>query len=94
MSDGQTLKVPVAHTEVYVTVQVTNSETFQRNGYDIHSDAGVSFTQAILGGQIRIPGLNGPMDVKVHTCTYAFSCNPIINPYFLPTDSKWYTVTS
>ena len=65
MSDGQTLRVPVAHTEAYITVRVTGSETFQRDGYDVHSDATVSFTQAVLGGQVRVQGLSGAMDVKV-----------------------------
>ncbi len=69
MSDGQTLKVPVAHTEVYVTVRVTNNELFQRDGYDVHSDAIITFTQATLGGQVRIQGLNGAMDVKVECNT-------------------------
>ena len=65
MSDGQTLQVPVAQTEVYVTVRVMNSELFQRDGCDVHSDATVSFTQATLGGKVRIPGLNGQIDIKV-----------------------------
>ena len=65
MSDGQTLKVPIAHTEAYVTVRVTEDATFQRDGYDVHSDATITFSQAVLGGSSRIQGLHGPIDVKV-----------------------------
>ncbi len=65
MSDGQTLKVPIAHTEAYVTVRVSEDAAFQREGYDVHSDATITFTQAVLGGSSRIQGINGPMDVKV-----------------------------
>ena len=65
MSDGQSLRIPVAHTEAYIIVCVADSDTFQRDGYDIHSDVAISFTQAILGGRIRTPGINGAMDVKV-----------------------------
>lgn len=65
VSDGQSLRIPVAHTEAYIIVRVADSDTFQRDGYDIHSDVAISFTQAILGGRIRTPGINGAMDVKI-----------------------------
>ena len=44
--------------------QVEESDVFQRDGFDIHSNAKISFTQAILGGEVRIPGLNGHIMVK------------------------------
>lgn len=44
--------------------QVEESAVFQRDGFDIHSSAKISFTQAILGGEARIPGLNGHIMVK------------------------------
>lgn len=65
VSDGQTLKVPYGHTETYVTVHVANSDVFHREGYDVHSDATVTFTQATLGGEVRVQGIDGPLDVKV-----------------------------
>ena len=37
---------------------------FQRDGFDIYSNVKISFTQAILGGEARIPGLNGHIMVK------------------------------
>ena len=46
-------------------LQVQDSDIFTRDGFDIHSDAGVSFTQAILGGEVTIRGLNGQLVVKV-----------------------------
>ena len=46
-------------------VQVEDSPMFDRDGFDIHSDIHVSFTQAILGGEVRTTGLSGPIVVKV-----------------------------
>lgn len=44
------------------------SPDFTRDGYDIHCDASISFTQAALGGEVKIPGLSGPIMLKVQ-CT-------------------------
>ena len=46
-------------------MQVEGSNLFKRDGFDIHSDASISFTQAILGGEIKISGINGPIMLKV-----------------------------
>ena len=80
MSDGQTLRIPVAHTEAYIIVRVADSDTFQRDGYDVHSDIAISFTQAILGGRIRTPGINGAMDVMV--CEINSQNLDLINKWF------------
>ncbi len=47
-------------------MQVTDSDMFERDGFDVHSDVDVSFTQAVLGGELKIAGLNGPVMLKVH----------------------------
>ena len=65
VSDSQTVRVPVGHTEVYVQLNVQDSETFTRDGFDVHSDVSINFTQAILGGSVRVRGLTGSIDVKV-----------------------------
>lgn len=46
-------------------VQVEESPDFTRDGYDVHSDAHISFTQAALGGEVKIPALSGPIMLKV-----------------------------
>eukprot|EP00731_Ephydatia_muelleri_P030829 Em0022g343a len=65
VSDGITLRVPVGRSEAFVIVKVKDSDKFERDGYDVHTDAVISFTQAALGGEARIQGLNGPMNVKI-----------------------------
>ena len=54
--------------------QVQESDVFERDGFDIHSDVAVSFTQAILGGETRILGLNGQMMLKVLNSALLFWC--------------------
>lgn len=46
-------------------MQVEESDVFERDGFDVHSSADVSFTQAVLGGEVKISGLSGPIMLKV-----------------------------
>ena len=42
------------NSEIFVTVRVEPSDYFRREGYDVHTDANISLSQALLGGIIRI----------------------------------------
>ena len=88
VSDGQTLRVPVGHTEAYVTLRVSSSDTFRRDGFDVHSDANISYAQAVLGGVAKTSGLNGTLDLKVWAWLWA---EPHVS-FFL--DSARYTISS
>lgn len=57
VEDGQTMRVNMGSSEVFVTFRVKTSEKFRRDKEDIHSEAGISIVQAILGGAIKIPGI-------------------------------------
>ncbi|XP_025088835.1 protein tumorous imaginal discs, mitochondrial-like isoform X2 [Pomacea canaliculata] len=59
VEDGQTVRMPVGNQEVFITFKVAKSRHFRRDGADIHSDALITLSQAILGGTIRIPGIHG-----------------------------------
>ena len=37
----------------------------RREGYDIHTDANISISQAILGGIIRIQGLYEDLNIRI-----------------------------
>jgi len=39
----------------------------RRDGADIHSDVTISLTQALLGGTIRVPGVNDEVVFTVST---------------------------
>jgi molecular chaperone DnaJ len=48
--------------DLYVNIRVTASSTFKRQGFDIYIDEHVSFGQAALGAEIKVPTIDG--DVK------------------------------
>ncbi|EXB93785.1 Chaperone protein dnaJ 1 [Morus notabilis] len=51
--------------DLYVTIKVREDPVFRREGADIHVDAPLSISQAILGGTIQIPTLTGDVVLKV-----------------------------
>ncbi|KAJ7982174.1 chaperone protein DnaJ-like [Quillaja saponaria] len=55
--------------DLYVTIKVREDPVFRREGSDIHVDAVLSITQAILGGTVQIPTLTGDVVLKVHPGT-------------------------
>ena len=57
MEDGQTMRVNLGSSEVFITFRVKSSEKFRRDKEDIHSDVTLSFVQAALGGAIKVPGI-------------------------------------
>ncbi|KAL3537347.1 hypothetical protein ACH5RR_000713 [Cinchona calisaya] len=54
---------------LYVTIKVREDPVFRREGADVHVDAVLSITQAILGGTIQVPTLTGDVVVKVRPGT-------------------------
>ncbi|XP_071787654.1 dnaJ homolog subfamily A member 3, mitochondrial-like isoform X1 [Asterias amurensis] len=73
VEDGQTVRMPVGNRELFITFKVARSDTFRRDGADVHSDVTISFTQAALGGSLKIKGiydsihLNIPAGTQSHT---------------------------
>ncbi|XP_019443603.1 PREDICTED: chaperone protein dnaJ GFA2, mitochondrial-like isoform X2 [Lupinus angustifolius] len=55
--------------DLYVTIKVREDPVFRREGSNIHVDAALSITQAILGGTIQVPTLTGDVVLKVHPGT-------------------------
>ncbi|KAL6981660.1 hypothetical protein U1Q18_023285 [Sarracenia purpurea var. burkii] len=55
--------------DLYVTIKVREDPVFRRDGADIHADAVLSITQAILGGTIQVPTLTGDVVLKVRAGT-------------------------
>ena len=65
VEDGQTVRMPVGNKEVFITFRVEKSEYFRRDGADVHTDAEISLSQAVLGGTIRVRGLYEDQTVQV-----------------------------
>eukprot|EP00262_Sarcandra_glabra_P002455 TRINITY_DN1275_c0_g1_i1.p1 TRINITY_DN1275_c0_g1~~TRINITY_DN1275_c0_g1_i1.p1 ORF type:complete len:197 (+),score=33.82 TRINITY_DN1275_c0_g1_i1:73-663(+) len=55
--------------DLYVTIKVREDPIFRREGPDIHVDAVLNVTQAILGGTVQVPTLTGDVVLKVHAGT-------------------------
>ncbi|KAL6557505.1 hypothetical protein OROMI_017855 [Orobanche minor] len=55
--------------DLYMMIKVREDPVFHREGSDIHVDAVLSISQAILGGTIQVPTLSGDVVVKVRPGT-------------------------
>ena len=51
--------------DLYVVIFVENHKTFERHGNDIKMKVGISFPQATLGAEIKIPTLDGKVKLKI-----------------------------
>ncbi|KAI5991559.1 DnaJ protein [Pisolithus albus] len=75
VEDGMTIRVPAAgdaplsgkgnHGDLLVRVGVSPSKIFRRQGANLHHEARIPMHVAILGGRIRVPTLDGHVEVRV-----------------------------
>jgi DnaJ family protein A protein 3 len=65
VEDGQTVRMPVGRKEIFITFRVEKSDYFRRDGADVHTDAEISLSQALLGGTIRVRGIYEDQTVQV-----------------------------
>ncbi|KAJ6847895.1 chaperone protein dnaJ GFA2, mitochondrial-like [Iris pallida] len=78
IDDGETIKVyksggadPEGSQpgDLYVTIKVREDPVFRREKADIHVDAVINITQAILGGTTQVPTLTGDVVLKINPGT-------------------------
>jgi molecular chaperone DnaJ len=55
--------------DLYVVIFVEEHEFFQRDGNDLHCQVSLPFTTLALGGEIRVPGIDGNETVKIAEST-------------------------
>jgi len=75
VEDGMTIRVPNAGDasisenggtgDLLVRVNVSASKVFRRQGVNLHHDAKIPWHTAVLGGRVRVPTLDGEVDVRV-----------------------------
>jgi molecular chaperone DnaJ len=53
------------HGDLYVVVHVSPHETFKREGDDLICNVEVPFSRATLGGDLQVPTLDGPANIKL-----------------------------
>jgi molecular chaperone DnaJ len=51
--------------DLYVVLSIRAHDFFERSGQDLHCVVPISFPQAALGAEIEIPGIDGPVNLKV-----------------------------
>ena len=65
VEDGQSLRMQIGNRELFITFRVARSDYFRREGADVHTDAVISLSQAVLGGTIRVQGVHEDMTIKI-----------------------------
>jgi molecular chaperone DnaJ len=51
--------------DLYVVLAVRPHDFFERDGYNLHCVIPISFPQAALGAEIEVPGIDGPVNLKI-----------------------------
>lgn len=51
--------------DLYITIRITPSKEFKRDGYNLHKELPISFVQAALGTKIDVHTVDGVVEVKV-----------------------------
>lgn len=90
VEDGQTMRVNLGASEVFVTFRVKKSEKFRRDKEDIHSEVNVSIVQATLGGAIKVPGILEDHVLQVSSFNPSFFDGRKENVL----DTGWHTIPS
>ncbi|KAK7868850.1 hypothetical protein R5R35_014178 [Gryllus longicercus] len=65
VEDSQTVRMPVGNKEIFITFRVEKSDYFRRDGADIHTEAEISLSQAVLGGTIRVQGIYEDQTIQI-----------------------------
>ena len=51
--------------DLYMVINIDDHEIFTRNGFDIHCTVPVSFSQAALGAEVKVPTINGQVALRI-----------------------------
>ncbi|CAI9112146.1 OLC1v1012538C2 [Oldenlandia corymbosa var. corymbosa] len=74
LDTGDTIRVPKSGNaskrgfqpgNLFINIKVSEDPIFVRDGADIYVDSNISFTQAILGGEVEVPTLSGKVQLQI-----------------------------
>ncbi|MAX65616.1 MAG: molecular chaperone DnaJ [Bacteriovoracaceae bacterium] len=51
--------------DLYVQVRISQHEFFERDGFDVHCEVPITFSQAALGAEVEVPTLSGKVSLNV-----------------------------
>ncbi len=75
--EGQRLRLPgkggpgEPPGDLYLTVRLLPSPTFRLEGYDVYTTVDVPAPVAVVGGKVKVPTLDGPVEVTIPPRTQA-----------------------
>lgn len=55
--------------DMQILIQVENHKLLKREGYDVYVDVPISFTEALLGAKVKIPGINETLELIIPELT-------------------------
>ncbi len=63
--EGDTGRLGGPKGDLYVILTIRPHDFFERHGQDLHCVIPISFPQAALGAEFEIPGIDGPVSIKI-----------------------------
>ncbi|MGB6720866.1 MAG: DnaJ C-terminal domain-containing protein, partial [Terracidiphilus sp.] len=51
--------------DLYIVLSIRAHDFFERQGHDLHCVIPISFPQAVLGAEFEIPGIDGPVSIRI-----------------------------
>jgi molecular chaperone DnaJ len=63
--EGDAGRAGGAKGDLYVVLSIRPHDFFERHGHDLHCVIPISFPQAALGAEFEIPGIDGPVNMKI-----------------------------
>lgn len=55
--------------DIQILIQVENHKILKREGYDVYEDVPITFAEAMLGGKIKIAGINETLEITIPECS-------------------------
>jgi len=55
--------------DLYVQIRIQEHEFFERDGFDVHCEVPITFSQAALGAEVEVPTLTGKVSMNIPTGT-------------------------
>ncbi|MBO5344620.1 MAG: J domain-containing protein, partial [Clostridia bacterium] len=55
--------------DMQILIQVEPHKTLKREGFDVYEDVPITFTEALLGAKVKIPGIDETLELTIPECT-------------------------
>jgi molecular chaperone DnaJ len=65
MGEGDPSYVGGPTGDIFITLRVKPHKTFQRVNDNLYTEIPIDFTDAVLGGVVRVPSMEGPINLKI-----------------------------